>query len=300
MTFQEFSNQIVENLLSYAGDSNQISIREITKNNGIILHGLLWEKEKNNCSPTIYLEGFYQKYKNGMEMTNIMMELIHAFEEYTPDHMIDMSFFTEYTHAKDKILFKLINYKKNCVMLMDMPHIRYQDLAIVFYCRVQEVDGGIIMIHNGHMKLWQVNEQELYDVALVNTPNLCPVSITDLRSTVEEMMGEGEKAEYAEEKDTEDEMQVLTNQSKLFGAVSILYPDVLQNIAERLHKNLYILPSSVHEVILLPERTGEEGTEESLAEIVKDVNSTVVDTEDILADSVYYYDRAKKSLSVCI
>ena len=112
-------------------------------------------------------------------------------------------------------------------------------------------------------------------------------------------MGE-EQAGDSKGTDTEDEMQVLTNQSKLFGAVSILYPDVLQNIAERLHRNLYVLPSSVHEVILLPEREGEKGTEESLAEIVKDVNSTVVDTEDILADSVYYYDRARKSLSVCI
>ncbi|MBP7348002.1 MAG: hypothetical protein KA965_04915 [Butyrivibrio sp.] len=299
MTFMEFSNQIVENLLAYAGEDNQISIREITKNNGIVLHGLLWEREKNNCSPTIYLEGFYQKYQNGMEMTNIMMELIHAFEEYTPDHMIDMSFFTEYTYAKNKILFKLINYERNRTMLADMPHIRYQDLAIVFYCRVQEVDGGMIMIHNGHMKMWQATEQDLYDHAVVNTPKLCPISISNLRSTVEEMMGE-EQAGDSKGTDTEDEMQVLTNQSKLFGAVSILYPDVLQNIAERLHRNLYVLPSSVHEVILLPEREGEKGTEESLAEIVKDVNSTVVDTEDILADSVYYYDRARKSLSVCI
>ena len=300
MTFMEFSNEIVENLSAYTGDHRQISIREIRKNNGIILHGLLWQREKNNCSPTIYLENFYQKYQSGMEMTKIMMELIHAFEDYTPDHMIDMSFFTEYTHAKDKILLKLINYERNYSMLMDMPHIRYQDLAIVFYCRVQEVDGGMIMIHNNHMKMWQVTEQELYDRAIVNTPKLCPVCLSNLRSTVEEMLGEEEKASDLDGTAGEDEMQVLTNQSKIFGAVSILYPDVLQNIAERIQRNLYVLPSSVHEVILLPERTGEKGTEESLAEIVKDVNSTVVDTEDILADSVYYYDRVKKSLSVCI
>lgn len=300
MTFKEFSNQIVENLLTYAGEGNRISVRKITKNNGIVLHGLLWQREKNNCSPTIYLEGFYQKYQNGMEMTDIMMELIHAFEEYTPDHMIDMSFFTEYTHAKDNILFRLINYERNSTMLADMPHIRFQDLAIVFYCRVQEVDGGMIMIQNGHMKMWQVTEQDLYDRALVNTPNFCPVSLSNLRSTVEELMGEEENISYSGENDVEDEMQVLSNQAKLFGAVSILYPDVLQNIADRIHRNLYVLPSSVHEVILLPERTGEKGAEESLLEIVKDVNSTVVDTQDILADSVYYYDRAQKSLSVCI
>ncbi|MCH4190798.1 MAG: DUF5688 family protein [Butyrivibrio sp.] len=294
MTFNEFSKEVINNLQEYAGSTGQISMREITKNNGLVLHGITWTNAEMNCSPTVYLDGFYEKYREGMEMSEIMMKLIETFESYTPQQKIDMSFFTDYTQVKDKIIFKLIGYEQNQEMLTDMPHIRYQNLAVVFYCTVEpQVRDGIVMIHNNHLKIWNVDAQELYETALRNSPKLCPASITGLRETVGEIMGEGNIAPG------KDEMKVLTNRGKMFGAACILYPGLLQEIADGIGENLFILPSSIHEVILLSDTEEAMHSGESLLEVVKDVNRSVVDREDILADSVYYFDRSAGTLRIC-
>ena len=92
-----------------------------------------------------------------------------------------------------------------------------------------------------------------------------------------------------EEESDEFGMYVLSNSSKVFGAASILYPDVLKNFAEKLDRDLYILPSSVHEVILLPKRSETEW--ETLQEMVKEVNATQLEEVEILSDSVYSYTK---------
>ena len=113
MTFNEFSKEVISNLQEYAGTTGKISMREITKNNGLVLHGITWMREEMNCSPTIYLDSFYENFQEGMEMSEIMMKLIRTFENYTPERKIDMSFFTDYTQVKDKIILKLIGYEQN-------------------------------------------------------------------------------------------------------------------------------------------------------------------------------------------
>ena len=294
MTFNEFSKEVISNLQEYAGTTGKISMREITKNNGLVLHGITWMREEMNCSPTIYLDSFYENFQEGMEMSEIMMKLIRTFENYTPERKIDMSFFTDYTQVKDKIILKLIGYEQNREMLEDMPYIRFHDLAVVFYCRVEpQVQDGIIMIHNNHLHMWNTTAEQLYENALLNSPKLCPASITGLRETVDEIMGEERESVQ------EDGMKVLTNSGKLFGAACILYPGLLQNIADRIGSNLFVLPSSIHEVILLSDakESGQSGI--SLLDVVKDVNSSVVDREDVLADSVYYFDRNAGTFGIC-
>ena len=91
-------------------------------------------------------------------------------------------------------------------------------------------------------------------------------------------------------------MKVLTNDKRIQGAACVLYPGILEKISEESRKNLFVLPSSVHEVILL-EDTGEENPED-LKRMIYEVNRTNVAAEEVLSDSLYYYDRKQKNLRI--
>ena len=90
----------------------------------------------------------------------------------------------------------------------------------------------------------------------------------------------------------EDEVTtyILTNQKEVDGAIYFMSPEVVGAIAEALEDDLYILPSSVNEVLLVRASELEGGVDE-LKEMVRDVNGTVVSEKDILSYSVYYYDK---------
>ena len=92
-------------------------------------------------------------------------------------------------------------------------------------------------------------------------------------------------------------MYVLSNQKRVFGAAGLLYDRVLSDAGVRLEDDFYVLPSSVHEVILVPDHVA--GSEKELRIMVHEVNHTQVEPEEILSESVYHYDRKKHSLSIC-
>ena len=127
------------------------------------------------------------------------------------------------------------------------------------------------------MRLWKVNARELYERAMENTPVLQGYDVTDMNTVLEEMRAfEGtEDTEYEEDIQQQVPMYVLSNKSRVHGAACILYPDILKDFAAVVEKDLYVLPSSIHEVILLPA----EGTEDSeqLKAMVHEINESQVE-----------------------
>jgi hypothetical protein len=90
-------------------------------------------------------------------------------------------------------------------------------------------------------------------------------------------------------------MYVLTNASGSLGAAALFYPDVKEKAAELLGGDYYILPSSVHEVILVPDSADIKAAD--LCDMVKQANRTVVDEKDILSDNVYHYSKDDRKLN---
>ena len=264
-------------------------------------------QDDSNISPTIYLNHYYEAYESGeTTLRCIVDDVLDTYERNRVNQSVDMRFFMDYESIKDRIIFKLIHAERNEEMLKDIPNIRYLDFAIVFQCLISDEMFGnaTIMIHNAHLKIWEITTEELYQNALLNTPRLQRYDIKSMRDVLCEMMRleelEGkqiiDKEEYLRELQDATPMYVLSNRTRVQGASCILYPDILEDFAAAIRSDFYILPSSIHEVILLPAQGDED--EEALEKMVREVNETQVEREEVLSDSVYYFNRKTGELSI--
>ena len=292
MTFDTFKETVLSALSNYYGSDYTLSIQKIPKNNQIILDGLTIQKKGQNISPTIYLNPYFSKFQDGMPMFHILEEIKNTYAMHHPDENIDIRFFTDYENAKDRICMKLIHYEKNRELLKEVPHIRFLDLAVVFYYLIHLTPGeqATILIYNRHLPYWNVSTDTLFDSAKINTPKLLPYYFDDIFSVLQNV---SDLSEFS--KNQLYPLYVLTNSEKLFGAAVILYPNLLSSIAKKMNHDLIIIPSSLHEVLLLPAEQGESSEEYS--SIIQEVNLSELSPEEILSDHAYYYSR--KTDSIC-
>lgn len=297
MEFTNFTTLVQREVEKRAGENYRVKLNDVMKNNGVVLRGITLMQDDSNISPTIYLNPYYDAYENGdTTLGTVIDEVIDTYERNKINRSIDMKFFLNYETVRSRIIFKLINTEKNRELLRDVPYIPFHDLSIVFQCLVSEERFGnaSILIHNVHLQLWKVNARELYECALENTPLLQGYELADMNTVLEEMkeLG-GIDDEEIEDMQQEVPMYVLSNKSRINGASCILYKDILKDFAMVVDKDLYVLPSSIHEVILLPS----DGTQESeqLKEMVREINQSQVEKEEVLSDSVYYYRRSDDS-----
>lgn len=297
MEFTNFTTLVQREVEKRAGENYRVKLNDVMKNNGVVLRGITLMQDDSNISPTIYLNPYYDAYENGdTTLGTVIDEVIDTYERNKINRSIDMKFFLNYETVRSRIIFKLVNTEKNRELLRDVPYIPFHDLSIVFQCLVSEERFGnaSILIHNVHLQLWKVNARELYECALENTPLLQGYELADMNTVLEEMKALGGiDDEEIEDMQQEVPMYVLSNKSRINGASCILYKDILKDFAMVVDKDLYVLPSSIHEVILLPS----DGTQESeqLKEMVREINQSQVEKEEVLSDSVYYYRRSDDS-----
>lgn len=249
--------EIVEKKLS-AG--HQVEIRNISKNNGMTLTGLIIRNDKTNLAPTVYLEYYYERYKRGVDLSGICDAIIDKYKEFSVNNNFDVNLFTKWEFVKEKICYKLINFKQNRELLADIPHLLYLDLAVVFYCpvKVPGVEDGFstILIKNNHLKNWNKKMEDLFEVASENTPRLLELKTRSLADVIREQVLDAYPDISDDELDAICEanknMTILSDKKGVFGASAILYKDALKNISEEIGSNLLIIPSSVHEVLIMP------------------------------------------------
>lgn len=194
---------------------------------------------------------------------------------------------------KTSIFYQLRNYEKNESWLKSVPHIRYLDMAIIFYYSFPENgEEKMAIVTNHNMQNWNVSTEHLEDLASENTPKCHPLFFATLEALVRELCEECLVSPVPSDKHLP--MYVLSNSRKLFGASAILYPGVLRQISRWLKDDLYILPSSVHECIVVP--ANDVYSRQNLEEIVREVNATQVPDEDFLSDNIYFYSGREDSL----
>ena len=290
MQYETFKYLIVEQLHSYFEEPKKITIQKIKKNNGLQLDGLIILEKDMNIAPTIYLNYYFEKYQNGTSFSDVFKELLEDYEDNRPMTSINVSFFSDFEKVKHQIVFKIINYNKNKELLNEIPYFHYLDLAIVFYCLVHSDSSGnaSILIHNQHLSRWGIDTEKLMELARENTPKLLKYELRSMQSILSSETGMEVSGMYP--------MYVLTNTSRLNGACCILYKDLLQKIAERIHSDFFILPSSIHEVILLPAK--DNSAHAALSEMVRDVNEAEVSTDEVLSDHAYFYSRKDGCVSL--
>lgn len=190
-------------------------------------------------------------------------------------------------------------------MLADMPWIPFLDLSIVFYLFLEQTESGQMtaLVHNDHMKAWGTDEKELKNLALANTPSMLPPRLTSMSDVMKSIAREHLDGDYQEEfidslfsSQAFSPLHVLTNSSGINGASAVLYPELLKNFADRMESDLIILPSSIHEVLLIPNT--ENASFEDLANMVSHINRAEVPVEDRLSDQVYLYSRERDIVTI--
>jgi len=291
ITFDEFCEKVRKAVSDFVGDKADVSLQYVTKNNGVNLTGINIMEKDSHISPTIYLNDAYEIYENNQNLGSIVKKIMDVYEENRVGKDFDISFFSDYEKVKRKLTFRLINKEMNEEFLKDVPYEVFYDLAIVCYCTIlrEDIGSGSILIKNEHLKLWKLEKDDLIKDAIKNMPRLFPM---ELKSMLE-MIGE-----LFEDKEQEQEflgithvpMYVLTNTNRVHGASSMVYENVLQEIAKKWDSDFYILPSSVHEVILLPAKEVME--KDNLSQMVADINSTQLEQEEILANHAYLYSKS--------
>lgn len=325
MTYEQFIEQVkweVEEIAKQSFSDARIVVRTVTKNNNVRRKTISIVRDREKATPTIYLRDYYSEYKEGRSIEDISREIFRVYTEGIKKFKIDVNQFSDYSKVRNNVYYKLVNYEMNKRALNQMPHFKFLDMAIVFYVSVMSNDReqATVTIQNAYIEKWGITKEQLRRTAIKNTWEKYPPEIKKMEDIISEIIlgqvtsddGDDEengivseetnyggfdvncvrnmiKEEVDKMKDeAEMDMYVLTNAARNFGATCITYPGVLKEFAREHNSDFYIIPSSVHEVILI---LGEQMSVEEMNMMVEEVNEREVDSIDVLSNHVYQYKR---------
>lgn len=281
-------------------DELNVSLQSVVKNNDVQLTGLMIRLEENNIAPFIYLDRYYEQYQNGMELPDIMKDIAELRVSSEQSVKLDISRITDFNQVKDNIICKLINGDMNEEYLADKPYTQIEDMAVIYVIDLGSGTEGHMSspITYDLMKRYGVDTQMLHEIAIHNLAK-SEIVFKSMKDALMEIMfpdGVPEEDPLAEILSAEDEipMYVLSNAEKLNGAASVLDKDTMETISEMLGGDFVVIPSSIHEVIILP--MDDNVDKDELEGIIREVNTGQVAPEERLSYHAYQYDSGKHAL----
>lgn len=304
MNYNEFYEKLQKDYKKYLpkGFENCTMVLDtIIKNNGVKLDAVKFVNSKNNPSiiPTVYPRGYFEDCKD-LTVDEIIQRIVEV------GCMANDNINLDFDNIKNNIVFQLINAEKNKELLKNAPHRMFRNLAIIYRWVVDKdskgIQSSIVTNELNKVKMNNLSEEELFALAYKNTKKILPPMVSTMEDVVEKMLRKEnipeEQIEYMlkslRSTSDDEKMYIITNKASINGASSIIYlKDTLGKIADKLNSDLYILPSSIHEVIAVSVK---HFSELNLKEMVKEVNITEVADTEILSDSVYFYDRSQAEL----
>lgn len=318
--YQEFIDYVKENVADYLPEKfeqAEITVHQMVKNNDVMLDGLNIHDPDSNLSPNIYLNPLYEQYENGRDLDEIVAEVADTYVEnmgsaLTRNFQLNVEDIRNFEAVKDNIFPKLVNLEKNSSRLEHVPYTQKEDLAVTYNIKVtgDSHSMGSIMITNYLMEKYGVTPEELHVLAMENMERLSPSVCESLENVMVEVsasqLSEQEGISFEEAKEHVREMlppggteiYCLSNESKLNGAVSIISENVQKMVAEQVGGDYYVLPSSVHELMIVPKSLGMNLGE--LEEMVSSVNAACVRDDEVLSNHVYQYDAKEHKFSRCV
>lgn len=304
MTFCEFTKSVEEGIREFCGDGEEIMIQEIQGSNKTVQFRVSIRKNGENKAVVVYLKDYYERYQKGDMTIQEAAEEIYRESHTHRVSMLQKTVAENFEEVKERIVYRLVDYGRNQELLKQIPYIPYCDLAVIFYLIVETNENGRMtaLIHNQRMSIWKTDADTLYRLAADNTPRLLPPVLESLADVMK-----GIAREQTEDKEEFMDnflrnavrcpsLYVLTNRDGIYGAAAVLYDGALKRFAKEQESDLVILPSSQHEVLLMPCTEGTVPAE--LQEIVREVNRTELSEEEVLSDSVYLYSRETNQVSL--
>lgn len=294
MNYESFKQYVADHIRDFLPQDynvHEINIMEQRKNNNVIWDALSIKGDRN-IVPAIYLESYYQAHTDGVSMDAILQKIADVYME----SMEQVGNFTadefQYEKIKNGIFVVVQNAEMNRELLEEVPHEIRDDLALLYRVNVELSNGekGSVLIHNTHLRSWGIDEKTLKEVAWNNMHDNYPPEFSTM-SNVLRSVGYDEMSVATELV----EMYVLSNKDKHYGAAYMFDTEVMNRIAEGIGGDIVVIPSSIHESILLKKQ--EDTDFDILREMVKEVNRTQLHPTEILSDEVYQYSRDTQTLS---
>lgn len=303
--FQEYVQMALKEHLPEEHKGATVRTNDVIKNNGLKLHGITVQPEGSNIAPTIYLEDYFKHYEEGEPLEEVMDRIANTAASHMnpPGEFSDIGkTFVNFENVQDKIIMVAVNTERNRELLSQIPHQNREDLSLIYKVALGTDAAGMatITIRNEHMEMWGVTADQIHELAMKNTREILPVTVQSMTEVMREMFGRDqipdEMAELMfQEMPLNQQMFVISNEAKVNGAASMFYEDALASLADKVGTDLYILPSSVHEVIAV---STDMGTPDALAEMVQEVNGDQVSEEEQLSDHVYRFDSKARTISL--
>ncbi|MBR1669417.1 MAG: hypothetical protein IJ695_01845 [Butyrivibrio sp.] len=286
MEIREFGEMMVREVKSALGKGHLVECRDIVKNNGVVYHAIVIRREDESVAPTIYLDQMFDRYLEGCSVVSLAGDIVEIYRQSMPGNEIDIEAFTDFSRASENLFFKVVNYRKNKSKLEKVPYRKVLDLAMVPLCLVKSSSLGIgtITIEKSHLDVWEITEDELWEVIGENAAKVCPPKTEAMVDVLENI------THTPVESDEMGSIFVISNDSGNLGAGAAFYPGVMRQMSDAFECDLFLIPSSIHEMLIIPD-PGAVVEPDALKQIIREVNSSTVAEEEILSYNLYRYDR---------
>ena len=294
MSYEEFKAWAADEIRAWLppeyADAD-VSIHRMEKL-GLAYDGMTVVRSGQRAAAAVNLTAFFDMYQEGKTTGDIIHEMADVAVMQAPQ--MEYSVFSDYEAAKDRLFIRVTNKETIADVLAGMPRKEVEDLAITYHVLVNHDQNGIAStpVTDDLLRHYGVTAEQLHEDAIANSQRMLPAQLDSMQNMLFGMMTPEASDTLRDEPYPGSTMLVLTNNVQLNGAAALFYPGVMDQAAERLGGNFIVLPSSTHEVIMIPA----DGMTDfrSLEQMVKDINRSQVAPEERLSDHVYHYDAQER------
>ena len=299
MDYESFKERFVEDVkdrLADQGADVKVRVNEVNKLNESY-EAITVTPEDSDIGVNMSIQKFYDAMQDGTSYDYVVDKAVDVFSkgiEQKPD--IDVASLTDYSQMKEKLTMEVVSAEANKEMLENLPHQNMEDMAVVYRFILSSDDEwrASVLVTNQILENMGITPEQLHADAIENAPQIKPAEIKGMSEVMAEMMGveQAEMMGIIPVAPEDEQMFVATVPDKVHGAGVLAYQDFMDQAAERVGGDFFILPSSIHEILIVPDN-GQMQLKD-LESMVKEVNETQVAPADKLTDSVYHYDSKEK------
>ena len=274
-------------------EMESVRVNEVMKNNGKVMTALVvMDGGKSRMYPNVYIDKEMEDWRVGrMSLDELVDDVVERYKAVTDQGLPAVPKVSREMILNGAII-QVVNAEKNAELLKQVPNVRFCDLAAIVRAEIDLGDQtGEMVVTNQMIAGFDIDRDQLLKNAAENTKKNSGFECLDLRKLLMELAGMGGK-----EPAGDPEMWVATNRRRLNGASVLMFPDILSGFADLLGGDMFVLPSSIHEVMLVPVAGGAE--KEELSQMVREINAQHVIPEEVLSDTVYIFNRRERTLRI--